>query len=155
MTNVSSPLRRDKPTGTPDGGGPTGTAGRPRSTGPAGRGAPRLAAPVLAAVSAVFTAVMVVFTFARAVTEPMIDLAVYQAGGSAVLHGHPLYDVAAPGTGLPFTYPPVAGVLAVPLSLLPRVPAQLLWTAANLAALVALLAVAVRVVRPELPAPRR
>jgi alpha-1,2-mannosyltransferase len=114
-----------------------------------------LAVPVLATVSGVFTVVMVALTFDRAVTEPMIDLAVYRAGGSAVLHGHPLYDVAAPGTGLPFTYPPVSGVLAVPLSLLPSVPAQLLWTAANLAALVALLAVAVRVVRPELAARRR
>ncbi|MGZ4618914.1 MAG: glycosyltransferase 87 family protein [Frankiaceae bacterium] len=110
---------------------------------------------VLAAVSGCFTAVMVVLAFIRAVTHRMIDLEVYRAGGAAVLHGHPLYDVAAPVTGLPFTYPPVAGVLAVPVSLIPRVPAQLLWTAANLTALVGLLAIAVRVVRPELAPARR
>ena len=87
---------------------------------------------VLAAISGCFTAVMVVLAFIGAATHHLADLEVYLAGGSAVLHGHPLYDVAAPLTGLPFTYPPVAGVLAVPLSLIPRIPAQLLWTAANL-----------------------
>ena len=56
------------------------------------------------------------------------DSGVYQAGALALLHGDPLYGTLRflpPGShGLPFTYPPVAGLLFVPLAVL---PAQLVW----------------------------
>ena len=45
------------------------------------------------------------------------DLDVYIAGGRAVLEGRPLYDVQV--AGLPFTYPPFAAVLFIPLTILP------------------------------------
>lgn len=58
-----------------------------------------------------------------------LDDAVYRAGAWAVLHGNPLYGPLAalppwPGDrGLPFTYPPVAAVMFMPLTLLPLQPA--------------------------------
>lgn len=45
----------------------------------------------------------------------MVDFAVYRLGGVHVLHGTALYG---PTRGLPFTYPPFAAVLFVPLALL-------------------------------------
>jgi alpha-1,2-mannosyltransferase len=58
-----------------------------------------------------------------------IDSAVYRAGALAVTHGQPLYEPllaldpeSAPG--LPFTYPPIAALLFLPLTVL---PAQLVW----------------------------
>ncbi|MFD5247233.1 glycosyltransferase 87 family protein [Amycolatopsis sp. NPDC058340] len=57
-----------------------------------------------------------------------VDSAVYRAGGAAVLHGDPLYAplTALPGWApeLPFTYPPFAALLFVPLTAL---PAQWCW----------------------------
>lgn len=44
------------------------------------------------------------------------DLAVYRAAGQAVLHGTGLYDDTL-NARLPFTYPPFAALLAVPLAL--------------------------------------
>lgn len=57
-----------------------------------------------------------------------VDSAVYRAGGSAVIHGEPLYAhlTALPDWApeLPFTYPPFAALLFVPLTAL---PAQACW----------------------------
>jgi alpha-1,2-mannosyltransferase len=57
-----------------------------------------------------------------------VDSGVYQGGAFALLHGDPLYGTLRflPKTspGLPFTYPPVAGLLFVPLAALPP---QLAW----------------------------
>ncbi len=71
------------------------------------------------------------------------DLFVYQYGGQAVLDGLPVYESDDPVTGLPFTYPPFAAVLMVPLAWLPVWLANALWTAASVAAL-ALVVVLVR-----------
>lgn len=54
----------------------------------------------------------------------LIDLLVYRAGGHAVLTGHSIYaaDFAAVNhspRGLPFTYPPFAAVVFVPLAMVP------------------------------------
>ena len=65
------------------------------------------------------------------------DLFVYQYGGRAVLDGLPVYESGDPVTGLPFTYPPFAAVLMVPLALLPAWLAAGLWTAASVGALAA------------------
>lgn len=56
------------------------------------------------------------------------DSGVYHAGALAVLHGDPLYGILrflpVTSTGLPFTYPPSAGLLFLPLAV---VPPQLVW----------------------------
>jgi alpha-1,2-mannosyltransferase len=58
----------------------------------------------------------------------MVDLDVYRMGGLSVLRGQPLYSmVTQPPQLLPFTYPPVAAVFAVPLALVPWAVAQLVW----------------------------
>ena len=60
--------------------------------------------------------------------QRMVDLAVYRTGGLSVLQGQPLYAVLTqPPQLLPFTYPPVAALFAVPLALLPWSAAQLAW----------------------------
>ncbi|PPK69789.1 glycosyltransferase 87 family protein [Actinokineospora auranticolor] len=58
-----------------------------------------------------------------------VDNAVYRSGAVALLHGEPLYDhmalSAEPSWArLPFTYPPTAALLFVPLAL---VPTQIAW----------------------------
>ena len=60
--------------------------------------------------------------------QRMVDLAVYRTGGLSVLQGQPLYTVLTqPPQLLPFTYPPVAALFAVPLALMPWSAAQLAW----------------------------
>lgn len=54
-----------------------------------------------------------------------VDSTVYRAGALAVAHGVPLYGpLPADPRGLPFTYPPAAAVLFLPLASLPP---QLVW----------------------------
>ena len=79
------------------------------------------------------------------------DLFVYRYGGRAVLEGWSLYGSDDPVTGLPFTYPPFAALLMVPLAPLPGWASAGLWTALSAAALAAV----VLLVRRELgrPAP--
>ncbi|MDX6285510.1 MAG: alpha,2-mannosyltransferase [Frankiales bacterium] len=62
-----------------------------------------------------------------------LDLSVYRWGGRAVLHDALLYQVPAVGH-LRFTYPPFAAAVFVPLSALPALVEQLLWTVASLVA---------------------
>jgi alpha-1,2-mannosyltransferase len=60
--------------------------------------------------------------------QRMVDLSVYRTGGLSVLQGQPLYSmVTQPPQLLPFTYPPVAALFAVPLALMPWAAAQLVW----------------------------
>lgn len=59
-----------------------------------------------------------------AVRGTMLDLGVYRTGGQAILHGGNLYGIRA-ADRLPFTYPPVAAILAVPLALVPLDVAKL------------------------------
>ena len=62
--------------------------------------------------------------------QRLVDLDVYRTGGLAVLRGEPLYSVLTqPPQLLPFTYPPVAAVFAVPLALVSWPAAQLVWVA--------------------------
>ncbi len=79
------------------------------------------------------------------------DLHVYRYAGDSVLDQHAVYASDDPVTGYPFTYPPFAAVLMVPLAVVPG------WVAAGLvtAASVGCLAAAVVVVRRALgrPAP--
>ncbi len=68
------------------------------------------------------------------------DFAVYRVAGSAVLHHESLFG---PWMGqhmtfpLPFTYPPLAAVLAIPFALLGQDVGYLLWNVVSIAALFA------------------
>ena len=87
-----------------------------------------------------------------------IDLLVYQAGGQAVRLGIPLYDGVLRFAGiqtLDFTYPPVAALLFVPLSLLESWVATLLVTALTVAAVAAIVALSFRGLLLRAPASRR
>lgn len=72
------------------------------------------------------------------------DLAVYRAAGNAVRHGHSVFgdyvhdQLRMP---LPFIYPPVAAVVAVPSTLLGETQANLTWTALTIVTLGAVVAV--------------
>jgi alpha-1,2-mannosyltransferase len=62
--------------------------------------------------------------------QRMVDLSVYRLGGLSVLQGQPLYSLLTqPPQLLPFTYPPVAALFAVPLALMSWPAAQLVWVA--------------------------
>lgn len=63
------------------------------------------------------------------------DLLVYQYAGRAVMDGVSPYARDEPVTGLPFTYPPFAAVVLVPLAPLPAWLAAALWTGASAGAL--------------------
>ncbi len=96
-------------------------------------------------------AVAVTAAVAGAFIGEFPDLHVYRYAGEAVLDQHAVYASDDPVTGYPFTYPPFAAVLMVPLAVIPG------WLAAGLVtgASVGCLAAAVVVVRRALgrPAP--
>jgi alpha-1,2-mannosyltransferase len=81
-----------------------------------------------------------------------VDLGVYlRLGGRYIFTPH-LYSLALPNTELPFTYPPFAALLFAPWQ---RVfgtahPVQTVWTIGNLAALIALLVLSLRIIKPEM-----
>ncbi|WP_155353260.1 glycosyltransferase 87 family protein [Acrocarpospora macrocephala] len=63
--------------------------------------------------------------------QRLVDLDVYRTGGWALLQGLPVYDVITPAPQLlPFTYPPVAAMLAVPLALISWETVQWVWIVA-------------------------
>jgi alpha-1,2-mannosyltransferase len=63
----------------------------------------------------------------RGAAGPMRDLAVYRDGALAVRHGRDLYTMIT-STGLPYTYPPVGAVLALPLTLASFRLGKIAWT---------------------------
>lgn len=72
------------------------------------------------------------------------DLHVYRFAGEAVLDGRSVYDADDPVTGLPFTYPPFAALLLVPLALMPGWLAAGLWTGASVACIAAAVVLVLR-----------
>jgi alpha-1,2-mannosyltransferase len=75
----------------------------------------------------------------------MIDLAVYRSAGESLLRGRPIYNYLTPVPQLlPFTYPPFAAVLAVPLALIPPDLANWIWNLGSIAVLGWLVLVAFR-----------
>ena len=75
-------------------------------------------------------------------SQRLVDLDVYRNAGTSVLHGRDLYGyLSHPPQRLPFTYPPFAALLAVPLAWLPFSAAGILWTLGELACTVGLTAV--------------
>ena len=73
---------------------------------------------------------------AGALDGSLTDLVVYQYGGRTLL-GLPTPETSDPATTLPFTYPPFAAVMMVPLALLPTWLAAALWTGASVGVLAA------------------
>ena len=64
-----------------------------------------------------------------------VDVEVYREAGVSILTGRPIYSAMTEAPQLlPFTYPPFAAVIAVPLALLPFGAVGWLWTAAQVAA---------------------
>ncbi len=64
-----------------------------------------------------------------------VDVEVYRMAGESVLVGRPVYSAMTEAPQLlPFTYPPFAALLAVPLALIPFGVVGWLWTAAQVAA---------------------
>jgi alpha-1,2-mannosyltransferase len=62
--------------------------------------------------------------------QRLVDLDVYRTSGLSVLHGQPVYHVLTQVPQLlPFTYPPIAAVFAIPLAVIPWPAAQLVWVA--------------------------
>lgn len=61
--------------------------------------------------------------------QRLVDLDVYRTGGQMLLDGRPVYDFFTPAPQLlPFTYPPIAAMLAVVLAEMPWGAAQWVWT---------------------------
>jgi alpha-1,2-mannosyltransferase len=83
-----------------------------------------------------------------------VDIAVYRAGALTLLHGDPLYDANTLSDEpywalLPFTYPPSAALIFVPLAFLPLEVAWGVLTAVSLLAM----ALVIRVAIGSLPKP--
>jgi len=88
-----------------------------------------------------------------ALTVHQLDLAVYLMGARQLFTGH-LYSTTLAGSGLPFTYPPVAALLFVPVTVLPPTGASVMWAVVSTIALLGLLGVSLRAVRPTWPRAR-
>ncbi|MEQ4720252.1 glycosyltransferase 87 family protein [Nonomuraea sp. B19D2] len=62
--------------------------------------------------------------------QRLVDLDVYRTGGQMLLEGRPVYEYVTPAPQLlPFTYPPIAAMLAVVLAKMSWGTAQWVWTA--------------------------
>ncbi len=67
----------------------------------------------------------------------MVDLRVYREAGISLLDGRAVYDhVTPPPQELPFTYPPFAALLAIPLAWVPFTVLGWIWFYAQLVAIV-------------------
>jgi alpha-1,2-mannosyltransferase len=81
-------------------------------------------------------ALVAVVTADAALTRPaairLSDLGVYVGAVDGLRHGGSLYDFISAGNA-PFTYPPFAGLLFWPLSLVSTLPLQVGWTLVTLA----------------------
>lgn len=91
-----------------------------------------------------------------------VDSTVYRSGAVALLHGEPLYDAMSlsgepPWARLPFTYPPTAALLFVPLALFPTQVSWGLLGAVSVLSLALVIALCVRAMpnRPSWLTPNR
>ncbi|MEU0843053.1 glycosyltransferase 87 family protein [Streptomyces sp. NPDC005962] len=86
----------------------------------------------------------------RAAQVSMVDLLVYQAEGWTVRNAADLYDMRATSHHLPNTYPPFAAMLFTPLTVMSTGVLRTFGTAANLALMVAVAHLSLRLVaRPR------
>ena len=76
-------------------------------------------------------------------SQRLVDLDVYRQAGRSVLDGRDLYGfLAHPPQHLPFTYPPFAALLAVPLAVVPFQALGWVWTIAEVLTTAAITALA-------------
>ncbi|MFF0244028.1 glycosyltransferase 87 family protein [Streptosporangium sandarakinum] len=86
--------------------------------------------PLALLLVAAAAAPLVLYWLGNVDDQRLVDLDVYRTGGQALLEGRPVYDFVTPAPQLlPFTYPPVAAMLAVPLAMMSWPVAQWVWTA--------------------------
>jgi alpha-1,2-mannosyltransferase len=100
---------------------------------------------VVAVVAAALTVFAVLSTSSTIYWQ--VDFLVYRAGGDAVVHGVPLYDMVVHTPAFPtmqFTYTPFAALLFVPLSLFGSGASGTLWLFLNFLALGAAIWLALR-----------
>ncbi|MGI5352367.1 glycosyltransferase 87 family protein [Streptomyces sp. CA-250714] len=90
----------------------------------------------------------------RTADVSMIDLMVYRAEGWTVRNGYDLYSMRATYADLPATYPPFAALLFLPLTLLDVADMRGVATFGNLALLVVLVHLSLRLVGRPLHVPR-
>jgi alpha-1,2-mannosyltransferase len=64
--------------------------------------------------------------------DRLADLHVYVGSVRSLLDGGSLYDFHAAGTGAPFTYPPFAGLVLLPVGFVPEPALRVWWTLATL-----------------------
>jgi len=110
--------------------------------------------PVLAATLCCLLSFTAFWVVQRLADVTMIDLMVYRAEGWTARTGHDLYDMRATEAGLPNTYPPFAALLFMPLTLVGVPEMRTLATLGNLALLVALVHLALRLTGRPLPVSR-
>lgn len=108
--------------------------------------------PFRGPASLAILALVVAGSIAGAVSGELKDLLVYQHAGRAVLDGLSPYARDDPVHGLPFTYPPFAAVLMVPLAPLPAWLASAVWTGVSVGALGASVALVRRALGRATPA---
>ncbi|MEV7967433.1 glycosyltransferase 87 family protein [Sphaerisporangium sp. NPDC088356] len=117
--------------------------------------------PLILLIVGVAAVPLVSYWLTNPADQRLVDLDVYRTGGESVLLGLPVYDVITPAPQLlPFTYPPIAALLATPLAAVSWPVAQWVWTVGVLACLAVtvwysfreLLARAEHLVRPRLRA---
>lgn len=113
---------------------------RPPASRPGARALPVTAWVVFAALSAVAVHLAVRLPGGP---DGMSDLHVYVGAVQQLLSRGTLYDFVS-FNGDPFTYPPSAGLLMVPLTLLPEPTLRVVWTLLQCAEVVALAAVVLR-----------
>jgi alpha-1,2-mannosyltransferase len=85
----------------------------------------------------------------------LVDLEVYRSGATAFLHGRDIYSAHPRVIPLPFTYPPFAAIVFVPLGVLPDVAARVAMSFLSGAALVFAALAALRLGAPGWPARSR
>ncbi|MFC4531003.1 glycosyltransferase 87 family protein [Sphaerisporangium dianthi] len=92
--------------------------------------------PVALLIIGVAAVPLVSHWLANPADQRLVDLDVYRTGGESLLRGLPVYDAITPAPQLlPFTYPPIAALLAAPLAMMSWPAAQWVWTAGVLACL--------------------
>lgn len=100
--------------------------------------------PTLSAAAVCLASFAAFWVAQRVSGVSMIDVMVYRAAGWTVRHGHDLYAMRATSVHLPMTYPPFAALLFAPLTLLGVPGMRTLATAGNLALLVAVVHLSLR-----------
>jgi alpha-1,2-mannosyltransferase len=96
-------------------------------------------------VCAVAVSWLFVVHLGAAAPQRLVDLDVYRNAGRSVLDGRDVYSfLGHPPQRLPFTYPPFAALLAVPLAVVPFLVVGWIWTLGEVATTAAIVALAFR-----------